>query len=106
VVTIHYELFRLEGNEDDLNFEEQLDTLVTSFLENLRGLCVRKNRSFKKTLGEVYENIPALAIRMRTYMPNTWNGALRKRDDRSTGSLRETAKGSVSTMDEGKCPRE
>ena len=60
----------LEGINDS-DFNEQLETLTTTYLENLSGLFVRKRKSFKETLQAVHEDIPALAIRTKTYVPNT-----------------------------------
>ncbi|RPB24893.1 hypothetical protein L211DRAFT_848700 [Terfezia boudieri ATCC MYA-4762] len=63
-------------SNEGLCFEEQLEALTTTFLNDLRGLCIREGKAFEETLGELQQDIPKLALRTRTYMPNTWNTVL------------------------------
>jgi len=64
------------GGNEGLTFEEQLEALSRNFLENLKGLCAREGKSLKETVEGVHESVSELALRIRTYVPNSCNTAL------------------------------
>ena len=53
-----------------------MKVLTRKFLQNLKDLYAREGKSCKETVEGVHESIPALALRTRRYVPNTWNAAL------------------------------
>jgi len=89
------------GGNEGLTFEERLEALTSTFLENLKGLWAREGKSFKETVEGVHESVPELALRTRTYVPNTWNTALYIAGEEMPKSWGETDEGSVHAMGQG-----
>jgi len=57
-------------------FLSKCNAIVKTFIYGIRGLYAEQGRNFSTAINEITIDLPPIAMRTRTYKPNTWNMSL------------------------------